>query len=74
MGTSYDLTLKAEIVGVMEGTQKSSMKVLVKPLYLTLPANLYMHLGDTVLIDAELSVRSVEPDIEPEGEPPSIRR
>ena len=74
MDTSYDLTLKAEIVGVMEGSEQSTMNVLVRPLYLTLPADLRLHLGDTVLIDAALSVRSVRPDAQTGEESPSMRR
>jgi hypothetical protein len=63
MDAIYDLTLKAEIVGVMEGSDQQSMKVLVRPVYLTIPAGLPVHLGDTVLIDAELTVRAIQPDL-----------
>ena len=63
MDTTYDLVLRAEIVGVMEGSDQQSMKVLVKPVYLTIPVGLPVHLGDTVLINAELSVRAVQPDL-----------
>ena len=67
MDATYDLTFRAEIVGVMEGSDQQTMKVLVKPLYLTIPADLPVHLGDTVLINAVLSVRAIRPDSETEG-------
>jgi hypothetical protein len=74
MDATYDLTLKAEIVGVMEGADEPSMKVLVKPLYLTIPADLRVHLGDTVLINAELSIRAIQPDVESGENSASVRR
>lgn len=64
MDATYDLTLRAEIVGVMGGPDQQSMKVLVEPVYLTIPADLELHLGETVLIEASLSVQSIRPDIE----------
>ncbi len=67
MDASYELTLKAEIVGVMEGSDESSMKVLVQPLYLTIPADVRAHLGDMVLLNAELTIRGLRPDMETEG-------
>ena len=74
MDATYDLTLKAEIVGVMEGSDQQSMKVLVEPLYLTIPAELQLHLGETVLIEAALTVQSIRPDIETEEHTASPRQ
>lgn len=73
MHARYDLTLKAEIVGVMEGSDQPSMNVLIRPLYLTIPADLRVHLGDTVLINAEISIRAIQPDAETEGSSLSAR-
>lgn len=73
MDVRYDLILKAEIVGVMEGSDQQSMKVLVEPLYLTIPAELQLHLGETVLIEAALTVHSIRPDLETEEHTASPR-
>jgi len=64
MEATYDLTLKAEVVEVMEGPHQQSMKVLLKQMTLTIPADLPLHLGETVLIEVALSVHSIRPDIE----------
>lgn len=74
MEVTYDLTLKAEIVGVMEDSDQQAMKVLVKPMTLTIPSDLPLRLGDTVLIDAALSVQSIRPDIETEEHTSSSRQ
>jgi hypothetical protein len=68
MDATYDLTLRAEIVGVMEGAEQHSAKVLVKPVYLTIPADLSMHLGDIIQISARLSVTSIRMDIDNEAD------
>ena len=73
MHASYDLTLKAEVVEVMKGPNQHSMKVLVKPMTLAIPADLPLHLGETVLIEAVLSVQSVRPDTETEEHAVSSR-
>jgi len=74
MDATYDVLLKAEIVGVMEGSDQQSMKVLVEPLYLTIPADLQLHLGETVLIEAALTVQSIRPDLETEEHTASPRQ
>jgi len=74
MDATYDVLLKAEIVGVMEGSDQQSMKVLVEPLYLTIPADLQLHLGETVLIEAALTVQSIRPDLETEEHTGSPRQ